>query len=51
MGIILGVDIGGSTTKIVGLREDGSLLSALRVEANDQLTSLAIQLTLTMLAD
>lgn len=40
MGIILGVDIGGSTTKIVGLREDGSLLSALRVNANDQLTSL-----------
>lgn len=40
MGIILGVDIGGSTTKIVGLRRDGSLLSALRVAANDQLTSL-----------
>ena len=40
MGIILGVDIGGSTTKIVGLREDGTLLSALRVNANDQLTSL-----------
>lgn len=40
MDIILGVDIGGSTTKIVGLREDGSLLSALQVKANDQLTSL-----------
>lgn len=40
MGIILGVDIGGSTTKIVGLREDGSLHGTLRVEANDQLTSL-----------
>ena len=39
-GIILGVDIGGSTTKIVGLRGDGSLLSTLRVEASDQLTSL-----------
>ncbi len=40
MGIILGVDIGGSTTKIVGLHEDGSLHGTLRVEANDQLTSL-----------
>lgn len=40
MSIILGVDIGGSTTKIVGLREDGSLLSTLRVAAGDQLTSL-----------
>ena len=40
MAIILGVDIGGTATKIVGLREDGSLLSTLRVEAGDQLTSL-----------
>ena len=40
MNVILGIDIGGSTTKIVGLREDGSLLSVLRVRAEDQLTSL-----------
>ena len=40
MGIVLGIDIGGSTTKIVGLREDGTLLSHLRVRAEDQLTSL-----------
>ena len=40
LGIILGIDIGGSTTKIVGLREDRSLLSTLQVKADDQLTSL-----------
>lgn len=40
MNIILGIDIGGSTTKIVGLRADGSLLSMLRVRAEDQVTSL-----------
>lgn len=40
MGIILGIDIGGSTTKIVGLNPDGSIHSMLRVRAEDQLTSL-----------
>ena len=40
MRVILGIDIGGSTTKIVGLRPDGSVLSMLRVRAEDQLTSL-----------
>ena len=40
MRVILGIDIGGSTTKIVGLREDASLLSVLRVKADDPLTSL-----------
>jgi len=40
MSIILGIDIGGSTTKIVGLQADGSVLSMLRVRAEDQLTSL-----------
>lgn len=40
MDIILGIDIGGSTTKIVGLRQDGSVLSMLRVRAEDQVTSL-----------
>lgn len=40
MNIILGIDIGGSTTKIVGLRADGSVLSMLRVRAEDQVTSL-----------
>ena len=40
MCVILGIDIGGSTTKIVGLREDASLLAMLRVKADDPLTSL-----------
>ena len=40
MGVILGIDIGGSTTKIVGLRTDGSVVSMLRVRAEDQVTSL-----------
>jgi type II pantothenate kinase len=40
MKVILGIDIGGSTTKIVGLRQDGSVLSMLRVRAEDQITSL-----------
>ena len=40
MDIILGIDIGGSSTKIVGLRTDGSVISMLRVRAEDQVTSL-----------
>ena len=40
MDVILGIDIGGSTTKIVGLRTDGSAISMLRVRAEDQVTSL-----------
>jgi len=40
MDVILGIDIGGSTTKIVGLRADGSIVSMLRVRAEDQVTSL-----------
>ena len=40
MGVILGIDIGGSTTKVVGLKPDGEVLSMLRVRAEDQLTSL-----------
>jgi len=40
MDVILGIDIGGSTTKIVGLRADGSMVSMLRVRAEDQVTSL-----------
>lgn len=40
MNVILGIDIGGSTTKVVGLRTDGSVVSMLRVRAEDQVTSL-----------
>ena len=40
MGIILGIDVGGSTTKIVGMRKDRTLISTMMVKAYDQLTSL-----------
>lgn len=40
MGMILGIDIGGSTTKIVGLDGQGATGAMLRVRAEDQLTSL-----------
>ena len=40
MDVILGIDIGGSTTKIVGLDPQGRVLSMLRVRAEDQVTSL-----------
>ena len=39
MSIILGIDIGGSTTKVVGL-QDGGLVGMLQVRAADQITSL-----------
>jgi len=39
MGIILGIDVGGSTTKIVGLR-NRKQLGSLQVRAADQITSL-----------
>ena len=40
MKTILGIDIGGTTTKIVGLDHTGNLLSTLRVQAEEPLTSL-----------
>ena len=40
MDVILGIDIGGSTTKIVGLDTRANVLSMLRVRAGDQVTSL-----------
>ena len=39
MSIILGIDVGGSTTKVVGLR-DGELVGMIQVRAADQITSL-----------
>ena len=39
MGIVLGIDVGGSTTKIVGF-QDGELIGTLQVRAADQITSL-----------
>ena len=40
MDIILGIDVGGSTTKVVGLDVHGNPRSMLRVRAEDQVTSL-----------
>lgn len=40
MKIILGIDVGGSTTKIVACDQNLNLLNTLQVQANDQLTSL-----------
>ena len=40
MSVILGIDIGGSTTKIVGLRGNGEPIAMRRVQAQDPITSL-----------
>jgi type II pantothenate kinase len=40
MGIILGIDVGGSTTKIVGITPESELLGVLQVKATDQITSM-----------
>ncbi len=40
MSVVLGVDVGGSTTKIVALDESGEIRGLLQVRAGDQLTSL-----------
>ena len=40
MGVILGIDVGGSTTKIVGFDQNRKLISPMLVKANDPLTSL-----------
>lgn len=39
MSVIIGIDVGGSTTKIVGYTDSGKLVSMLKVEAADPLTS------------
>ena len=40
MSVILGIDVGGSTTKIVGFDHNKNLISPMFVKANDPLTSL-----------
>lgn len=40
MKAILGIDVGGSTTKIVGFTEDGALIEPMFVKADDQITSI-----------
>ena len=39
MSAVIGIDVGGSTTKIVGYTDSGKLISVLKVEAADPLTS------------
>lgn len=40
MNVVLGVDIGGSTTKIVALNEKKECIATLQVKAADQITAL-----------
>ena len=40
MGIIIGIDVGISTTKIVGMVENGEIMSPIRIKATDPITSL-----------
>ena len=40
MSVILGIDVGGSTTKIVGFDQNKNLISPMFVKANDPITSL-----------
>lgn len=40
MKAILGIDVGGSTTKIVGFTEEGKLIEPMFVKADDQVTSI-----------
>jgi len=40
MGIVLGIDIGGSMTKIVGFSQHNNLLGEQQVKATDQITSM-----------
>jgi len=37
--MVLGIDVGGSTTKIVGLKQNGECIGKMQVEAGDQITS------------
>ncbi|MCR4773522.1 MAG: type II pantothenate kinase [Prevotella sp.] len=40
MKVTIGIDVGISTTKIVGISEDGAVVSPLRIKATDPVTSL-----------
>ena len=40
MKVTLGIDVGGSTTKIVGFTEEGQLIEPMFVHADDQITSI-----------
>ena len=38
--MIIGIDVGISTTKIVGINEKGEVVSPIRIKATDPVTSL-----------
>lgn len=40
MGVIIGIDVGGSTTKIVGFDKSGELIAPIAVKAADPITSI-----------
>ena len=40
MKVTLGIDVGGSTTKIVGFKENGELIEPMFIHAGDQVTSI-----------
>ncbi len=40
MKAVIGIDVGGSTTKIVGFDENGTLIEPMFIHANDQITSI-----------
>ena len=40
MKVTLGIDVGGSTTKIVGFTESGELIEPMFIHADDQITSI-----------
>ena len=40
MGIVIGIDVGISTTKIVGIDDNGKVVSPIRIRATDPVTSL-----------
>ena len=40
MGVVVGIDIGGSTTKIVGFDQDKNLIHPMFVTADDPITSI-----------
>ena len=40
MGVVIGIDVGISTTKIVGIDRSGAVLSPIRIKATDPVTSL-----------
>ena len=42
MSVVIGIDVGASTTKIVGFREDGALIQPILVRAADPITSIYV---------